>query len=103
MDNRRQMVVYGSTAAEAKKKLLQLAALSDAKILTLTISEEELRPSKVRKEPTMMYPSYGTLLARKNSLDANGRTSLDSKTYDESVVRFPLWVPKEPKGLVLPK
>jgi hypothetical protein len=103
MDNRRQMVVYGATPQEAKKKLLQLATLSEAKILTISLSEEELRPTTLKKDPTMLFPSYGTLLARKNSLDAKGRTNLDGKTYDQEVVRFPLWVPKEPRGLVLPK
>lgn len=102
LDNRRQMVVYGASETEARKKLLQLAQLSDAKIMTLSIAEQELRPQKLKKEPTMLYPAYGTILARLNSLDGQGRTMLDNRTYAEDVVRFPLWVPKEPKGLIIP-
>lgn len=103
LDNQRQMAVYGATEAEAKKVLLKLAQLSDAKILTLSISEEEIRPQKLKKEPTMMFPAYGTFLARRNTLDGKGRTTIDSRTYDEEVIRFPLWGQKEPSGLILPK
>jgi hypothetical protein len=103
LDNQRQMAVYGTSEAEAKKKLLQLAQLSDAKIMTISIAEEELRPAKMKKDATPMFPAFGTLLARKNSLDQKGRTTLDSKTYDEEVIRFALWTAKEPKGLILPR
>ena len=49
LDNQRQMAVYGTSEAEAKKKLLQLAQLSDAKIMTISLAEEELRPAKMKK------------------------------------------------------
>lgn len=99
MSNARQMGVYGATAQEAKQKLLQLAQLSTAEILSISITEQETRPLKLRKEPTRMYPAYATLLARRNSLDGEGRVTLDNRTYDENVIRIPLWVPREPPNL----
>lgn len=99
MDNRRQLAVYGATAQEAETKLRKLALLSTSNILTLSISEEEQRPIKLKKEPTQMYPAYATLINRRNSIDGQGRTSIDNRTYDEKVIRFPLWVQTEPRNL----
>jgi len=99
MDNRRQMAVYGSTRQEAETKLRRLALLSDSNILTLSISEEEDRPEKLKKHPTQMYPAYATLINRHNSIDGQGRTSIDNRTYDEKNIRFPLWVETEPRNL----
>jgi len=99
MDNRRQMAVYGNTAQEAENKLRRLAVLSTSQILTLSVSEEGERPTKLRKEPTIMYPAYATLINRRNTIDGEGRTSIDNQTYDEKTIRFPLWVTKEPKTL----
>lgn len=93
------MAVYGSTAQEATAKLKKLALLSTSSILTLSISEEEDRPVKLKKEPTLMYPAYATLINRRNSIDVQGRTSIDNRTYDEEVTRFPLWVETEPRNL----
>jgi hypothetical protein len=99
MDNRRQLAVYGSTAQEAQTKLRKLALLSTSSILTLSVTEEEDRPLKLKKEPTLMYPAYATLFNRRNTIDGQGRTSLDNRTYDEDVIRFPLWVATEPSKL----
>jgi hypothetical protein len=46
-----------------------------------------------------MYPAYATLFNRRNTIDGQGRTSLDNRTYDEDVIRFPLWVATEPSKL----
>lgn len=99
MDNRRQLAVYGATKLEAERKLRKLALLSTSNILTLSVSEEEDRPIKLKKEPTQMYPAYATLINRRNSIDGQGRTSIDNRTYDEEVIRFPLWVTNEPSKL----
>jgi hypothetical protein len=99
MNNRRQMVVYGATAQEAETKLKRLALLSTSDILTLSIAEEQDRPVKLKKEPTQMYPAYATLVNRHNSIDGQGRTSIDNRTYDEKVIRFALWVETEPRNL----
>ncbi len=99
MDNRRQMALYGSTKTEAETKLRRLMLLSSSNMLTFSTSEEEDRPLKLKKEPTQMYPAYATLINRRNSIDGQGRTSIDNRTYDEEVIRFPLWVATEPRNL----
>lgn len=99
MDNRRQMAVYGATAQEAETKLRRLALLSTSNILTLSITQEQDRPMKLKKEATVMYPAYATLINRHNSIDGNGRTSIDNRTYDEKTIRFALWCETEPRNL----
>lgn len=99
MSNGRQMAIYGATAQEAKNKLLQLASLSDAEIQAINVSEEDVRPQRLRKESVQLYPAYATMLARRNSADAEGRVMLDGRTFDEEVIRFPLWVEAEPSNL----
>lgn len=99
LDNRRQMAVYGASKAEAETKLRKLALLSTSNILTLSISEEEDRPEKLKKKATQMYPAYATLINRHNSIDGQGRTSIDNRTYDEKVTRFALWPTTEPRNL----
>lgn len=99
LDNQRQMAIYGATASEANKKLKELLRLSTANILTLAITEEEDRPVGLKKEPTRMYPAHGALLARRNSIDSNGRKTIDNRTFDEEIIRFDLWTPSEPKNM----
>ncbi|MBW4474059.1 MAG: hypothetical protein KME45_27345 [Stenomitos rutilans HA7619-LM2] len=98
MNNRRQMAVYGATAQEAETKLRKLALLSTSDILTLSISEEQERPEKLKKRPTRVYPTYATLINRHNTIDGQGRTSIDNRTYDEKTTRFALWTVTEPRN-----
>lgn len=99
LNNRRQMAVYGASAEEAKAKLRELMRLSTAQIASLSVTEEEDRPQKLRKEAARMYPVYATLLARRNSVDGQGRTTLDDRILDEQVIRIPLWVDSAPNDL----
>lgn len=101
LDNQRQMAVYGASPGEAKAKLRELMRLSTAEILTLSVTEEEDRPIKLKKDTTRMYPAFATLLARRNSTDANGRVTLDNRILDERIHRFPLWTDTEPKNMPL--
>ncbi len=96
LDNQRQMAVYGATAEEARQQLLRMHTLSDSNILRLTVSEEEFVAERLRKRATPMFPVYATLMARYQSLDAQGRTTLDNRTFDEQTLRIPLWF--EPRG-----
>jgi hypothetical protein len=98
LNNQRQMVVYGNTPAEAERKLKELLTLSTAEILRLIISEEEITPLKLKKEPREMYPAYASLLFRRQSTDAHGRTMLDGKTLDEKAITITLWPQQEPKN-----
>jgi hypothetical protein len=99
LNNSRQMAVYGATEAEAKAKLRELLRLSTAEILTLSVTEEDDRPVKMKKEPTKMYPAFATLLYRRNSTDGNGRVMIDNRFLDEQVHRFALWTNDEPKNM----
>lgn len=99
MDNQRQMAVYGATAGEAKVKLRALMRLSTAEILTLSVTEEEDRPVRLKKDGTRMYPVYATLLARRNSTDTTGRVTIDERILDEKIIRIPLWMDTEPSNL----
>jgi hypothetical protein len=99
LDNRRQMAIYGASPAEAKRKLEELLRLSTAKILSLSVTEEDTRPVKLKKDPIRMYPTHATLLNRRNSLDGQGRVRLDGRVMDEESIRIPLWPQQEPRGL----
>lgn len=99
LDNGRQTAVYGGSPEEAKKVLNSLMALSTAKILTLSVTEEEIRPTRLKKSPTKMYPVYGTLLARRDSVTGRGLPTLDNRVLSEREVRFDLWVTQEPKNM----
>ncbi|NDJ16782.1 hypothetical protein [Myxacorys almedinensis] len=99
LDNRRQMAVYGATPEDAKLKLRALLRLSTSEVLSLSITEEEDRPQKLKKTPTKMYPVYFTLLARRNTIDGQGRTTLDNTTLDETVRRIEMWGENPPAGM----
>lgn len=98
LDNQRQMACYGSNETEAKRKLKELLQLSTAEILTLSTTQEEDRPTKLKKDPIRMYPAYATLLARKNSI-SGGRVDISGAVTEEDIVRIPLWPDEEPPGL----
>lgn len=98
LNNRRQMAVYGASPTEAKDKLEQLLTLSTAEIITLNISEEVTKPQQTKKEPTLVYPKAAYLLNRKSSLDGLGYTDISGKTYDQEIIRIPLWQGFKPQG-----
>jgi hypothetical protein len=99
LNNRRQMAVYGATPEDAKIKLRSLLRLSTAEIVSLSITEEDDRPQKLKKTPTKMYPVYFTLMARRNSINGQGRTTLDNVTLDERIRRVEMWGESAPKGM----
>jgi len=98
LDNRRQMAVYGASRNEALHKLKELHRLSSTEILSLTVSEEEEKPEKLKKRPTRVYPVKGALLGRRQTLDGRGRILLDNRTVDEETIKFSLWQKDEPKN-----
>lgn len=99
LTNLRQMAVYGATKEEAEKQLRKLLTLSTAEILSLSISEEEIRPVGGKKEATEMWPAYATLIAKRNSIDGTGRVTLEAGTLKEKVKRFPLYPVTEPRNM----
>jgi len=99
LNNQRQMAVYGASPAAARSKLKELLRLSTAEILTLSISEEEERDPRLRKEPTQMYPAFATLFMRRSSVDGQGRVLIDGRDLDETLIRIPLYPKDEPANL----
>lgn len=96
LTNGRQMAVYAASPQEAREKLEDLLSLSTCEILTMSVAEEVLRHNRLKKEPTRMFPAYGTVLVRKPTTDRSGRTDIDGNTWDEDHVRFELWTKNEP-------
>jgi hypothetical protein len=98
LSNQRQMAVYGSTADEAEEKLRELLALSNAEIVTLSISQERDRPSRIKKDTRRMWPQHATLLVRKPTVDSNKGRFVNGEIVSEKVVRFELWTETEPRS-----
>lgn len=99
LDNGRQMAVYGATETEAERKLRQLLTLSTASLLTLSVTEEKDRNPRLRKEATVMYPCFYTLLIRRQAVGLSGRTELDGTSWTEDKARIPLWMDEEPPNI----
>lgn len=91
-----QMAVYGSTPQEAETKLKDLLELTDAALLTLSVTAEKDRNPKLKKNATRMYPAHGTMLVRRSSIDLQGRTDLEGNTWEDEHIRFDLWCEAEP-------
>ncbi|MBD2090976.1 hypothetical protein H6F67_14060 [Microcoleus sp. FACHB-1515] len=98
LDNGRQMAVYGATEAEAERKLRELKTLTNAEILTLSVSQEKDRHPGLRKQPIEMYPAYATLLIRRSTAEATGTNDLSGNNYAQELRRMELWPDSEPEG-----
>lgn len=99
LDNGRQMAVHGANASEAEEKLRELLVLTTGEILTLSVTEERDRHTRLRKESTMMYPAYATLLIRRSTAENIGRTDLSGDNYLEERIRIDLWTDSPPPDL----
>ena len=118
LDNGRQMQIYGGTAEEAEERLKALAALSTAKITTVTVAEEKKEGQRktgqiLYKQLTRIYPVYFTVvnsekIAVESRLEREElekmkpgdiKTTLSGTFRRHKTQKLPLWVPKEPKGI----
>lgn len=118
LDNGRQMQIHGGTAEEAEERLKALAALSTAKIITVSVTEEKKEGKRktgqiLYKELTRIYPVYFTVInSQKIEVESRKereqleklKTSKVSATLAGTFRRhktqkLPLWMPKEPKGI----
>lgn len=103
LDNGRQMAVYGASAAEAEERLKAFILLTDAKLLTLAVTEEKkegrrLETSKLYKESVRVYPAYFTVVNREQILDpSKGEASL-KQNYMDKRSRIELWPTTQPYG-----
>lgn len=96
LDNRRKITVWATTQDLAAKQVRKFATLSSHKIVSINTGTEEQKDIRTIKRPTIIYPSYCTLLFRKEA--AEGRTMLDGKTLLEKVSKIALYPAEPPKG-----
>lgn len=97
----RQMKVYGATEAEAEKRLLALAELSESTILFHNVSEEKksgkrLTNPDLQKEATQVYPTFVTVFVNREVV-AGGRSMVDGSRRKQTSFRFKLWPKAKPK------
>lgn len=93
------MAVHGATASEAEQKLRELLTLSSLDILTLSVTEELDRNTRLKKEPRLMYPAFATLLIRRSTAERVGRTDLSGENFNEERIRIDLWTSSAPPDL----
>ncbi|MDX2254681.1 MAG: hypothetical protein NW214_04115 [Pseudanabaenaceae cyanobacterium bins.39] len=99
LDNGRQMAIYAGSRSEAEKVLKRFLALSTAKPLSISVTEEvDKRNLALKKQPVMIYPAYATLLVRRPTT-GEGRSYLDGAKLAEDSIRVDLWMDNEPKGV----
>lgn len=109
MSNRRQMQVYGGSEEEAQERLLALASLSRAKILTLSVTEEKKVGRRATnkllyKETTRVYPIYFSVINNEKILieaerevrqkGIKGQLAGDFRRV--TTKKIPLWTKEEP-------
>lgn len=101
LDNGHKLSIYGGTETEAEQRLKKFLALSDAKIRTISVTEEKkegerLRNERLYKQTTRVYPAYVTIINRDRQLALDqGRLSL-SGTWIDKKGRIELWRGVEP-------
>ncbi|WP_375470984.1 hypothetical protein [uncultured Nostoc sp.] len=109
MSNRRQMQVYGGSEKDAQARLLALAELSKAKILTLSVTEEKKAGRRATnkllyKPTTRIYPIYFSVINNEKLL-VEGERELRQKGVKGQLAgdfkrrktkKIPLWTTKEP-------
>lgn len=99
LDNGRQMVVYGATKAEAEGAMKRFVKLTTAEVLSWKFHEEgSKRSTALMKKPTVVYPSYATLLIRKQTGEGTSDTqTLEGKKLKETQQRIEIWRDSPPK------
>lgn len=96
LNNRRSITVFAATQDLAAKLVRKFASLSSASIVSINTSKEEFKDARLIKRPTTIYPSYCTLLFRKEATE--GRTMLDGKTLTEKVSQIILYTDSPQTG-----
>ncbi len=109
MSNRRQMQVYGGSEKDAEERLLALAELSKAKILTLSVTEEKKTGRRATnkllyKETTRIYPTYFAVInnekiaveAEREVYQKGVKGQLAGDFKRRTTPKIPLWLTKEP-------
>lgn len=112
LDNGRQMQLHAGSEKEAEERLKALAALSTAKILTISVTEEKKFGRRdqyevLYKESVKVYPvhfcviNYEKILVESNRQRKEKIPGLKSTVSTdfkrERTRKIPLWVAKEPE------
>lgn len=101
LDNRRKIEVFGASESEAEDRVNAFVQLSNAEILSLSITEEKKTGMKangkpLEKETTKIYPAYMTVVTAQKVLnESQGKPSLKGN-YSYRRNRIPLWVEQKP-------
>jgi hypothetical protein len=98
----RRLVVHGGSESEVESLVTRLLTLTDARLLTLNITEEKkvgerAAKKKLQKETRRVYPGYFTVLNREEMLEpTEGRASARQKNYRDANARIPLYFKEAP-------
>lgn len=108
LSNGRQMQIHGGNAEVAEKRLKELLTLSNAKIVTLSITEEKKEGKRATdqglyKPSTQIYPAYFSILnSEKIIIESNreqimnARTTMSGTYKRTQTRRVPLWTKEKP-------
>lgn len=101
LSNGRQMQVYGATEAAAVTRVKALIELSDAELLTLSVSEQQregaaLLNPRLFKEATQVYPRSLTVEARQFTFNQDQGTPSTAGNYVGREYTFPLYEQQKP-------
>jgi len=99
----RKLRVHGGSEAEAEDRLLDLAELSDGKIVSLGVKEEKKFGQRIPgkplyKETVRVYPGYFTIINQEKTLREAGKGNLDGNRYISEKVKVDLWTSKKPSN-----
>lgn len=97
-DDRRQMTVWGASEAEAKNTLIEMAKLSQNPIVQVSVSHPEIQNPSRRKQPTVVYPVYASMLVRKQVPASGNTTLIDGQNREMARERIEIWRDDPPDG-----
>ena len=97
-DDRRQMTVWGASESEAKNTLIEMAKLSQNPIVQVSVSHPEIQNPSRRKQPTVVYPVYASMLVRKQVPASGNTTLIDGQNREMARERIEIWRDDPPDG-----
>lgn len=99
LDNGRQMAIYASNRSEAEKVIKRFLTLTNAKILSLSVTEEvDKKNINLKKDPVQVFPAHATVLIRRDTT-GEGRDFVDGSKMIQESIRIDLWQKTEPQGI----
>lgn len=101
LTNGRRLEVWGATKAEAEDRCKIFAALSEAEIRTLNVTEElkegdRLANPGLYKESERIYPAYCFILNREKILSRDRGRPVGKHRYEDKRFRLDLWTSTKP-------